>query len=264
MRDFSLKIYESLLQTLLEKNYSFHTLQDFIKLLNSSTHQLFNFPLIILRHDVDSWPSNALQMAYLENNLNVNSTYYFRMHSQSYNENIIKRISELGHEIGYHYEDLANVNGNFEKAFEEFKINLEKLRKLYPVKSISMHGRPLSKWDSRDLWKKYDYKKLGVTCEPYLDIDYDKVLYLTDTGGCWDGEKYNLRDNVKSKFGFDIHSTFDLIDHIEHDKLPNQIILNIHPARWNNNLFKWLIRQFILTYPKRGVKSILKKMRNKK
>lgn len=219
--------------------------------------------IVLLRHDVDSWPSNAMQMAKLENEYGIKSTYYFRRHWQSFNTKIIMEIASLGHEIGYHYEDLANSKGNYAKAFDEFKMNLEKIKKLYPVKTISMHGRPLSKWDSRDLWGKYDYKDLGILCEPYLDIDYDNVLYLTDTGGCWDGEKYSLRDNVKSKFNYDIHSTFDLIDHIEQNKLPDQIILNVHPARWNNNLFKWLIRQFILTYSKRGIKSLLKKMRNK-
>jgi hypothetical protein len=253
MRDLTLSIYFSLINSNIEKKYLFSPVKDYYNNLNKK--------IIIMRHDVDSWPSNALQMAMLENKLGIRSTYYFRTHSQSYNKNTIKKISSLGHEIGYHYEDLANTHGNFEKAFEEFKINLEKLRELYPVKSISMHGRPLSKWDSRDLWNKFDYKSLGLVCEPYLDIDYSKVLYLTDTGGCWDGNKYSVRDNVVSDFNFKIHSTFDLIDHIREDKLPNHIILNVHPARWNDNILKWFIRQYILTYPKRGIKSFIKQMR---
>lgn len=126
-----------------------------------------------------------------------------------------------------------------------------------------MHGRPLSKWDSRDLWKKFDYKSLGIICEPYLDINYSNALYLTDTGGCWDGEKYSLRDNVKNDFAFNIHSTFDLIEHLKKGLLPNKIILNVHPARWNNNVFKWIIRKYILTLPKRKVKQILKSIREK-
>ena len=46
-------------------------------------------------------------------------------------------------------------------AIDDFRLNLEKLRKLYPVKTICMHGSPFSKWDNRDLWKKYDYLAEG-------------------------------------------------------------------------------------------------------
>ncbi len=64
-----------------------------------------------------------------------------------------------------------------------------------------MHGSPVSKWDSRLIWKKYDYKKLGIIGEPYFDVDFSKVLYLTDTGRRWDGEKVSIRDKIdNSKF----------------------------------------------------------------
>jgi len=45
-----------------------------------------------------------------------------------------------------------------------------------------MHGIPLSKFDNRLLWAKYDYRDFGIIAEPYFDIDFDEVLYLTDTG----------------------------------------------------------------------------------
>ena len=40
----------------------------------------------------------------------------------------------------------------FELAICDFERNLRRFRKLYPVKTICMHGSPLSKWDNRDLW----------------------------------------------------------------------------------------------------------------
>ena len=42
-----------------------------------------------------------------------------------------------------------------------FKENLEKFRKVYLVKTICMHGSPLSKYDNRLIWEKYDYRDLG-------------------------------------------------------------------------------------------------------
>ena len=65
------------------------------------------------------------------------------------------------------------------------------------VKTICMHGSPLSKWDNRDLWKKYDYRDFGIIAEPYFDVDFDEVFYLTDTGRRWDGDKVSVRDKVK-------------------------------------------------------------------
>ena len=40
---------------------------------------------------------------------------------------------------------------------EDFRFYLDKFRNIYPVKTICMHGSPLSKYDNRLLWEKYDY-----------------------------------------------------------------------------------------------------------
>ena len=39
--------------------------------------------------------------------------------------------AKLGHEIGYHYEDLALENGNPDKAYNSFCKNLERIREIY-------------------------------------------------------------------------------------------------------------------------------------
>ena len=87
----------------------------------------------------------------------------------------------------------------FELAIDDFRLNLRKLRKLYPVKTICMHGSPLSKWDNRDLWKKYDYRDYGIIAEPSFDVDFEEVFYLTDTGRRWDGDSVSVRDKVKGR-----------------------------------------------------------------
>ena len=60
-----------------------------------------------------------------------------------------------------------------------------------------MHGSPLSKWDNRDLWKRYDYRDFGIIAEPYFDVDFNEVLYLTDTGRRWNNSKASVRDKVE-------------------------------------------------------------------
>ena len=85
----------------------------------------------------------------------------------------------------------------FELAIDDFRLNLEKFRKICAVKTICMHGSPLSKWDNRDLWKRYDYRDFGIIAEPYFDVDFDEVFYLTDTGRRWDGDDVSVRDKVE-------------------------------------------------------------------
>jgi len=254
MRDFSYKTYEQLLNELKSAKFNFATVEDFASGLKDR--------FIVLRHDVDSWSSNALQMAKIEAEHGIKATYYFRVSPLSYNERIIRQILDLGHELGYHYEDLSSCSGNQEQAIASFQRNLEKFRKLYPVKTIAMHGKPLSHWNNLDLWKYYDYHDYGIICEPYLDFDFNQILYLTDTGNCWDGDKYSIRDTVHSTFNFQIHSTKDLIFYIEKGLLPDKILLSVHPARWNDNLCKWIIRYYILTVPKYQAKKWVKRWRS--
>jgi hypothetical protein len=252
-RDFTLKKYNELLDAFKKAGYNFQTLEDFV---------LSPLPkVVILRHDVDSWPLNALQIAELENTLGIKATYYFRKSPLSFKESIVKKIVEYEHEIGYHYEDLSVTNGNYEKAIKRFIENLSFFRNYYPVTTISMHGRPLSKYDSKDLWEKYDYHSYGLLAEPYLDIDFNEILYLTDTGNRWDGDKYSIRDYVRSKYSYGIHNTDEMIKHIHQALLPDRIMLNAHPARWNDNIIKWCIRYYLLTKPKYQVKKWIKKLR---
>ncbi len=64
---------------------------------------------MLLRHDVDLLPRNALAMANLEHGTGVVATYYFRAVTESWDEGIIWEIASLGHEVGYHYENLSEI-----------------------------------------------------------------------------------------------------------------------------------------------------------
>lgn len=107
-------------------------------------------------------PQNSLLTAKIEKEHDIKGSYYFRAVSESWDEKLIKDIAGLGHEIGYHYENLTTCNGNLEKIIKDFETNLNKLRKLVPVSTICMHGSPSSKLDSKDLWKHYNYRDNGI------------------------------------------------------------------------------------------------------
>ena len=232
-KDFTYNVYIKLIQKLLDFNYSFFSFEDYI---NNCTR--INGKIVILRHDIDQNPCNAKIIAEIEKMLGIKSSYYFRISKKSNNPAIIKTIVNLGHEIGYHYEDLTLAKGNIENAIKLFEKNLDYFRQFYPVKTICMHGSPLSKWDNKQIWKTYDYRDYAIIGEPYFDIDYNEFLYLTDSGRRWNGDKFIIRDKVISKYNFNLKTSFDVIDNIPN--LPGKLFITTHPQRWNNNIILWL------------------------
>jgi len=244
--DFTVKKYKELLQSLKVQGYKFQTFERFLD--NPAPKS------IILRHDVDLLPSNSLRFAKIQNELGINGTYYFRAVPESWDENVIIQIAAMGHEIGYHYENLTTCKGDLKKGIYDFEKNLTNLRNLAPVFTICMHGSPMSKYDSKDLWKKFSYKDYDIIGEPYFDIDFNDVFYITDTGRRWDGNKVSVRDRVETSFKLSFHATQEIIDFADKGKLPNKIMFTFHPQRWSDNLIIWS-KELVL----QNVKNIIKK-----
>lgn len=236
------------------------TLEKYASLL--SALKAYIFQSLTLRHDVDLLPQNSLRTAEMEAEMGMKGIYYFRAVPESWDEAIIKEIAALGHEIGYHYESLTTCNGDIEKAYEDFCKNLEALRKLVPVRSICMHGSPRSPYDSKDIWKKYDYHALGIENEPYLDTDFSKTFYLTDTGRRWDGYKVSVRDKIPqyqdewTAKSLTFHSTDDVIDGLRSGRIPKDLMITVHPQRWNPFGFAWC-KEMLLQNAKNVVKRAL-------
>lgn len=245
--DFTVHKYCQLLDALLQSQMSFH-----------------------LRHDVDLLPQHSLRTARLEAQRDISATYYFRVVPESYDEQVIKEIKALGHEIGYHYESLTTCNGNIDQAYLDFCNNLERLRTLAPIQSICMHGSPRSPWDSKDIWKKYDYHTLGVAFEPYLDTDFSQSVYLTDTGRRWDGYRVSVRDKIPGfqeeweSLGLKFHSTDEIIEQLLDSDSPlrksgKKVLLTTHPQRWNPFGFAY-VKEFSMQM----IKNVYKRMLVKK
>lgn len=243
--DFTINKYKKLISVLLSTKYRFQTFNDFILEPHKRS--------VILRHDVDLLPLNSLRFAKIQHENGIKGTYYFRAVPESWDERVIVEISNLGHEIGYHYENLTSCKGNLEKGIQDFEKNLSNLRNLAPVSTICMHGSPRSKFDSKDLWKKYDYKDYGLIGEPYFDVNFDEVFYLTDTGRRWDGHKFSVRDKVRTSFDKTYNSTDKIIEDLELEKLPNQIMFTFHPQRWHKNKINWT-KELVFQNAKNSIK----------
>lgn len=238
-KDFTLRTFADLLSALKNQAYQFQTFSEFLKNPRDK--------VALLRHDIDLQKQQAVVFAELEAERNLNATYYFRVVKSIFDPVIIKGVAALGHEVGYHYEDLSLAKGNFDTAIQFFDKHLRMFRQYCPVETICMHGSPMSKWDNRSLWQRYDYRDYGIIGEPYFDIDFSSVFYLTDTGRRWDGEKVSLRDKVTTQnrrggnhfSHLNFHSTKDFINAVEQQKLPDRIMITTHPQRWHNRPILW-------------------------
>jgi len=196
---------------------------------------------VILRHDVDHFPKRALECALLENQKSIFSTYFFRKKQFLRNTGVIKKIIELGHFVGYHYENLADFNGNEDQAINDFEYTIKFIRQDFELKWISAHGSPTARVNNQSIWSKSGALTFNLTDISNPEI-YKKFFYLTDTGRTWNSEVFNLRDRAYQKSNGYISdgSTSSIIGGFKKGLFPNQIIINIHPQRWNHKPGPWL------------------------
>jgi hypothetical protein len=85
----------------------------------------------------------------------------------------------------------------------------------------------------------YDYRNDGILGEPYYDIDFNHVGYLTDTGRRWNGSSVSVRDKVESRYEFNFRTTDQIIANIH--QLPDQMMFTFHPQRWTDQPFPWIV-----------------------
>lgn len=258
MRDFSLVKYRALITQILDSDYQCLSFEQYGVLYKEN-----QLPkrFVILRHDVDAQPKRSLVIAQLESSMGICSTYYFRVGLHRFVPNMVQEIATLGHEIGYHYEDLNASYGDVSNALKSFEKNLKLLRHYYPVTTVCMHGNPRVKFDEGELWGHIDAEQLGLIGEPYHTVDFDTVFYLTDTGRRWDGYKVSVWDKVAqqeewNQKGLSFHSTNDLLGALKSHKLPDRIMITTHPQRWTDHYGAWLV-ELVAQRIKNMVKRVL-------
>lgn len=132
---------------------------------------------LLLRHDIDFSIDYAYQIALVEHNLNVNSTFFFMLSCNMYNflsehnQRLVKNISDMGHKISLHFDIKAykSLDGfNFEKKiFENSTNNI--------IDIVSIH-RPGSFLDNNN-------SLLQGTPQTYQDVYCKDMKYISDSGG---------------------------------------------------------------------------------
>lgn len=177
----------SYLKTLMEamkRNFDMHLLSKVEPGLHMSTQKI-----LFLRHDVDLCLYKAVRIAEIEHDMGIHSTYYVAVDSPMYSLNkmdqavLVKRIMDLGHEIGLHHIDPISGNGNGTSARldDDIRSARDKLEQSIgaPIGTISFH-RP-----TREVME-------GPLTVEGLTNAYAKELtgsYISDSAGRWrDGD----------------------------------------------------------------------------
>jgi hypothetical protein len=183
--EFTYEHYKECIKSAKKLGFSFYAIHDF---LDKKPESKF----ILMRHDVDLSLKSALNIAEIENSLGISSTYFIRTNGifdvfSGKNSAIIKKISELGHEIGIHYDSDIIAKRDFKKEILSIKTKMEKIIKKR-IFGASLHK--VKKSGIKEEINKLNFAEeylddLGLEYDAYSDIFIRKMKYISDSARKW-------------------------------------------------------------------------------
>ena len=218
---FTYKNYDKILKKIKRKK----KIILFSKYLKSK--KINNF--LILRHDIEYFINDALELALIENKNKIKSTFFFQTTSkynifeeEQYNK--VKKINKLGHDFGIHYDaDFLKRNKiNLKKSINLMKNKIETFFNI-KVKAISCHRPKKFYFDPKikNILNVYNKKFLSevkyisdsqqVFRNDLNDVlnDYDKIHFLihdytwSKNGDKWQKNIINsYKKEVKENFKY--------------------------------------------------------------
>ena len=217
----ALSTYRQLISDFQSAGYALHPIRRYFEVSGEQS-------VVYLRHDVDRLPRRAVAMAEAEAELGVHSTYYFRCDKRMrFPEAAMRRIADLGHETGFHYESLSRCKGDNEAALALFERELRACRAVVDVVTVAPHGAPLSAASNMDFSAGIGPARFALLGDA-TGIDFTDILYVTDTGGTF-GSPHNLRDRTQGPMlTAPVHPS-RLAEHLTGHP---RIVLSCHPERW--------------------------------
>ena len=172
-REFSLIGYKSLIEDLFSHGY---TISNFREVATESKH-------LIMRHDVDMCLDAAVEIATIENQLDVAAHYFVLLRTEMYNlfskrgMAAIESLLSLGHQIGLHLDASLYSNDELEEA-AEWEAGCLQCITGREVDMISFH-RP-----AKSLLGRADM--LAGRHHAYQPKYFTDIAYCSDSRGRWD------------------------------------------------------------------------------
>lgn len=144
--------------------------------------------VVILRHDIDYCLNKAVKMAELEQASGVRSTYFVLLKSSFYNllaaENLrlLKRIKELGHDIGLHFDELSYTNEYYDEHGGIRNVILEEVKLLEQVSGIAVNSVSMHRPSRKTLESDID---LSPVINSYGKYFFKGFKYVSDSRRRW-------------------------------------------------------------------------------
>jgi hypothetical protein len=172
---------------------------------------------IYLRHDIDMDPRKAAEMAKIEKDLNIRSTYFILDTAEYFKRDIsgeIETIKSCGHEIGWHNDAFQQwmKEGQSKPIRHYIETPLRELRKRYGcnVRGTSAHFVAHENehlYHNYNIWSiNYKYQNL-IPVEKFNLLDFNleyetykvnRNIYLCDSGNNWNIDPYEAALMFKS------------------------------------------------------------------
>lgn len=200
--EFTYKAFRELLTLLREHGYTFSSYHDYRKSDKS----------VIVRHDIDMNIAKAVQMAEIEKQMGIFSTYFVLVTSNFYNifskenQEMLREMQQMGHEIGLHFDE-AKYDSYKTDMVQAMEQEAELLAHCLgcPVRSVSMH-RPSKETLAADY-----VVKGGRIVNSYGQEFFHNHKYVSDSRRHWredvlsviKSEEYNRLHVLTHPFWYD-------------------------------------------------------------
>jgi hypothetical protein len=194
-----------------------------------------------IKHDVETNVKKALKIAKIEKKHNIRATYFIQSYLFLDNIEILQSISDLGHEVSYHYDVLDSNNGDMNAAIEEFSDTVSKFQKHgFKVDTVCPHGNPLMQRDGWSSNKDFFRSKDVVNLYPNIFdvvVQAEKVIksefiYISDAGYEWKLIGNIDNNDIVNNGDVKIGSIDDMIELVD---LHKKVVISSHPHRWSES-----------------------------
>lgn len=194
--EFTYLVYEKLIKQLKDKDYKFCDYTNYID----------ENKVVILRHDIDTSLTKALEITKLENSLGVSAYYFVLLSTDFYNINsekslkILKEIRKLGGRIGLHFDEKKYNLNSKEDYIKYVNYELDILSRVLEEKIdvVSMH-RPSKDFLEMDL-------EIPNVINSYQKKFFNHFKYVSDSRMSW-------RENVEEIIDSEKYSQLHILTH---------------------------------------------------
>ncbi len=190
--EFSFEFYEKILVNLHDLGFEW-----------GSFNNYFVEKSVYLRHDVDIFCENAVNMAKIEKDVGAFAIYFFQPNCEFYNMlspsvmKLIETLSSLGHYIGLHID--ANSFKERKELEDYIRTSYEFYKKYLPITNIISFHRPPT-----FVLENFEVKEfINVYGEKY----FKKIRYFSDSG------RREFYDQLLESLKSDAKTSIQLLTH---------------------------------------------------